>query len=279
MIDLFGDTTSICKSRQGQNRGRTYEQFVGKFKDKLTTDDCYTPENVYEAILDWVKRRANIPDDVRILRPFQPDGDYLAEDYSGNCIVIDNPPFSIISKICYNYERLGVQYFLFAPYLTLFNVAGKCKQITYIVSDVDIVYANGAKIPTSFVSNLFGDDKIILSATLCNAIKTANEANQPTFKAPRYIYPRNVISAALIGGLSNRAELVVKADECERVDALDAQRRTKKTIFGNGYFISDSAAKKLANVKIDTENAPIKWSLSDREKEIIKNLNKNVNVK
>ena len=31
----------------------TYEEFVGKFKPKLTTDDCYTPENIYQAVKNW----------------------------------------------------------------------------------------------------------------------------------------------------------------------------------------------------------------------------------
>ena len=29
-----------------------YEDFVEKFKTK-NTDDCYTPENIYEAVLNW----------------------------------------------------------------------------------------------------------------------------------------------------------------------------------------------------------------------------------
>lgn len=28
-----------------------YKEFVDKFKPKKTTDDCYTPENVYKAVL------------------------------------------------------------------------------------------------------------------------------------------------------------------------------------------------------------------------------------
>lgn len=31
-----------------------YKAFVDKFKPKLTTDDCYTPPIVYDAIRDWV---------------------------------------------------------------------------------------------------------------------------------------------------------------------------------------------------------------------------------
>lgn len=34
-------------------QGETYEEFVDKFKSKLTTDDCYTPENVYETVKAW----------------------------------------------------------------------------------------------------------------------------------------------------------------------------------------------------------------------------------
>ena len=31
-----------------------YDEFVNKFKPKKTTDDCYTPELVYNAVRDWV---------------------------------------------------------------------------------------------------------------------------------------------------------------------------------------------------------------------------------
>ena len=30
-----------------------YKAFVEKFKPKKTTDDCYTPANIYEAVLEW----------------------------------------------------------------------------------------------------------------------------------------------------------------------------------------------------------------------------------
>ena len=31
---------------------KEYEDFVEKFKPKKTTDDCYTPPNVYEEVLN-----------------------------------------------------------------------------------------------------------------------------------------------------------------------------------------------------------------------------------
>lgn len=30
-----------------------YSEFVEKFKPKLTTDDCYTPDPVYEEVVRW----------------------------------------------------------------------------------------------------------------------------------------------------------------------------------------------------------------------------------
>lgn len=31
-------------------KGETYEEFVEKFKPKKTTDDCYTPPEIYETV-------------------------------------------------------------------------------------------------------------------------------------------------------------------------------------------------------------------------------------
>lgn len=31
-----------------------YQQFVDKFKAKKTTDDCYTPQSVYNIVMNWV---------------------------------------------------------------------------------------------------------------------------------------------------------------------------------------------------------------------------------
>lgn len=35
----------------------SYQDFVEKFKPKKTTDDCYTPPDVYEAVRDWAVNR------------------------------------------------------------------------------------------------------------------------------------------------------------------------------------------------------------------------------
>lgn len=35
------------------SKSESYEEFVDKFKAKKTTDDCYTPEIVYNAVKEW----------------------------------------------------------------------------------------------------------------------------------------------------------------------------------------------------------------------------------
>ena len=56
-----------------------YQAFVDKFKPKKTTDDCYTPEAVYDAIAGWVAKEYSL-DRGRFLRPFKPGGDYQREE-------------------------------------------------------------------------------------------------------------------------------------------------------------------------------------------------------
>ena len=85
------------------SRGETYEEFVDKFKPKLTTDDCYTPPNIYEAVANWVVNEYGV-DKSTFCRPFYPGGDYQNYDYSGK-IVVDNPPFSILAIIVKLKER------------------------------------------------------------------------------------------------------------------------------------------------------------------------------
>ena len=129
-------------------KGETYEEFVDKFKPKLTTDDCYTPENVYETVKAWAIKEyewGGRP----IVRPFWPGGDYQKYEYPDGCVVIDNPPFSILTKILKWYNERGIDYFLFAPQLTCFS-----NHIShYVCVGSNITYANGALVPTSFVTS------------------------------------------------------------------------------------------------------------------------------
>lgn len=235
-----------------------YAAFVEKFKPKKTTDDCYTPDNVYQAVRDWAVKEYGL-EGRPIIRPFWPGGDYERAEYPGGCVVIDNPPFSILSKICRYYEKYGIDYFLFAPSLTLFSInAGRSN---YIITDSGITYENGANIKTAFATNL-GSYKIQTRPDLYAVIKTANDANtRPTVELPKYSYPDEVAVAACLQKLARYEILRIRPEDCVFTRALDAQRKQKKTIFGAGFLLREKAAAEKAAV--------ISWALSEREQALL----------
>ena len=81
-----------------QDGNDEYNDFLDKFEAKKTTDDCYTPDNIYDAVADWVADRYGIKR-LAFIRPFYPGGDYQNAKYPKGCAVVDNPPFSIMSEI------------------------------------------------------------------------------------------------------------------------------------------------------------------------------------
>jgi hypothetical protein len=266
-----------------------YVAFIEKFKPKKTTDDCYTPENIYQAVLEFARAEYAIPNGARIIRPFWPGADYQAEDYSGECVVVDNPPFSILSEVCRWYMARGVRFFLFAPALTLFSTAAG--EVNYVVCNASITYENGARVNTSFVTNL-GEDKIFVCPNLNQTIKKRDTENtkERTRELPKYSYPDNATTAALLGYLAQHgAELRIYARDAIFVRALDAQRDAGKAMFGSGFLLSEkaaaekaaaekaaaekAAAEKAAAEKAAAEKAAAqRWGLSEREKKIIRGL-------
>ena len=261
----------------GETEGESSEEndaFVEKFKPKLTTDDCYTPENIYETIRDWAVEHYGLQD-APIIRPFYPGGDYEREIYPDGCVVIDNPPFSILSKICRFYMEHGVRFFLFAPALTLFSIAaGTCN---YLPMSCQITYENGADVCTSFVTNL-GDWKIETAPelwALVDAVNTQN-TNKGAVELPGYTYPDCVMTPIRIASTSRWMALRIPASDVSFARALDAQREQGKTIYGASFLLSEkAAAEKAAAEKAAAEKREqFVWELSDREKAIVAALGK-----
>ena len=242
-----------------------YSDFVEKFKPKRTTDDCYTPEPVYNAVRDWVLKEVPEVRDLRIVRPFYPGGDYKSEDYEG-AVVIDNPPFSILAEIKRFYISHGVPFFLFAPSLTLFS--SHMDGTTYVVANATVTYANGAKVQTAFVSNLFGDTAIILAPDLREAVEVANKIANPAKKQATYAYPTHVVSGALLSKYVTRGlSLRVPRSEVYMTDRIDSMGKRK--IFGGGALVSDRVAKELEDTLKGPDHV---WELSERELDIIRRL-------
>lgn len=172
-----------------------YEAFLKKFERKKTTDDCYTPANVYNAVLEWLGKQIDL-EGREIIRPFYPDKDYKKEVYPTGCIVVDNPPFSLLSEIKTFYQSNGISFFLFSPHLTLFS--GMEEDLNYILTANNITFENGANICISFTSNLFKDIKLWASSELHQMIDKANRDNINKQKKPlpKYTYPANVVTAS-----------------------------------------------------------------------------------
>lgn len=153
------------------SKNENYEEFVNKFKPKLTTDDCYTPPKIYSVILEWVKKYYGVNE--RIIRPFNPNDDYKKYDYS-DAVVVDNPPFSLFAEIIDYYLDNNVKFFLFAPGLTCFNYLAKNRKVCILPIDVTITYENGARVNTAFVTNL-EDNAININVELYKLIKNCYE--------------------------------------------------------------------------------------------------------
>ena len=246
-----------------------YEKFIDKFKPKLTTDDCYTPQNIYEVIRDWAVEHYGLQG-APVVRPFYPGGDYEHETYPDGCVVIDNPPFSILSQICRFYMERGIRFFLFAPALTLFNIAaGTCN---YLPMSCRITYENGADVRTSFVTNL-GDLKIETVPELWRRVDELNTQNtcEGAAELPGYTYPDCVMTPIRIAPTAKWITLRVRAEDASFIRALDAQRDHGKTIYGAAFLLSEKAAAEKAAAE---KREQFVWALSDREKEIVAALGK-----
>lgn len=252
-----------------------YQEFLQKFEAKKTTDDCYTPDLVYDALAEWVATEYNLSRS-DFVRPFYPGGDYQKEIYKYNDIVVDNPPFSILASIIDWFNEHGVKYFLFGPQLTLLGTsANRC---SCIAVGVQITYANGANVSTSFATNLEPDDVVVRTdARLFKMVNDANEKNQELTKKnmPIYYYPKNVVMAPLFHQLSRYGiEFCIRKGECYLVSELDSQKAKGKSIYGKGYLISNrllAEREKAEREKAEREDVTT-WELSEHEKEIIKGL-------
>ncbi len=247
-----------------------YEGFVEKFKPKKTTDDCFTPPEIYDVVLDYVRERWGV-EESDVVRPFWPGGDYQSFEYPEGCVVVDNPPFSILSKIQSWYIDRGIRYFLFAPALTILSHRRDCMRVDHIVCDCNITYANGAVVRTGFVTNL--EPRYVLEADpdLGERLNAADAALRKAGKTelPKYTYPDEVLTSARAQWMaSHHTPLKIRREDACPISKLDAQAAQGKTVFGGGLLLSTrAAAERAAAERAAAERAAAtRWELSDRER-------------
>lgn len=276
-LNLWGELEDIEPPKKKFDMA-DYDNFVEKFKGKKTTEDCYTPDNVYEAVLGWVKERCNLGDRP-IVRPFYPNGDFVRYEYPENCVVVDNPPFSILAQIVRFYNERNIDYFLWCP-----SLVGIRKECTLIVVDVSVVYHNGAKVNSGFCSNMFGDTLVMTAPDLRQRVASANQTNIKRARKQliKYSFPDNVLRVNDLNKICKRgveisvsqSEGVIRSSVCNT------------NTFGNSILISDSKAKEkveaMAKEKVEAINRecaniiPEILELTYEEKQLIKGLNDGV---
>ena len=267
MGDLgFTDSVDFSNLSAMSAESEESREFEEKFKPKRTTDDCYTPSEMYDAIADWAVSEYGI-DRKKIVRPFYPGGDYRSFDYSNGKVVLDNPPFSIMSEIVSFYLDEEVPFFLFAPGLTGLSSRKTVMRCCHIFPDAAITYENGATVRTSFITS-YDEGTIARTAPeLTNLIAdTARRlAQEGKTELPGYVYPDNIVTAAMLQKWSKYGvELRIDARDCMPISELDEQKEHGAGIFGGGLLLSERAAAERAAAR--------EWSLSEREIELVRSM-------
>lgn len=259
-----------------KKRQDDYEAFVAKFERKRTSDDCYTPPEVYDIVRGWLAEQVDL-NGCDVVRPFWPDTDYKQVEYPPGCVVVDNPPFSRFAEIVRWYLERGVRFFLFAQHKTIFALDAP---YTRLVCGADVIYENGAAVRTSFASNLFGDVLAMSVPDLYERLEALNRSRNPL---PRYHYPAHLLTFSDVARCSvHGVALSIPRSEAAFVRRLDSQQASKRGIYGGGFLLSDRQAARMEAAlreadrhkaeKAAQEIEAHAWAISDREREIIAQL-------
>lgn len=224
---------------------KDYEGFVAKFEREgsHTTDDCLTPPHAYAAALDWLTERRPDLSGRKIVRPFFPGGDFENHAYPRGCAVVDNPPFSMYARVVRFFLKRGIDFFLFAPGLTLFVDGVDC---CYIPVGYDLTYANGAHISTSFVTNML-PGRLMLAPSLRQRLRDLDPNARVERKKSRL--PARMWTPARLGSrckkLSN--DIVLGAGNCSTPSKKGACAKA----FGGGVILSERAERMMDAYTID----------------------------
>ena len=215
-----------------------YDGFVEKFKPKKTTDDCYTPPAVYDAVLDYVNRNVTPLEGREVVRPFWPGGDYERHEYPPGCIVIDNPPFSITTQIVRFYIRHSIDFFLFCEGRTCMTAATALPHIAFHIVNKGVTFENGAQVSVAFVTNVRPHgERIVLAGELEAALRVA--CKQPSNEKKKLVYPPEVVSGALLKKfVSLGRNIAISESQCAPIAKREAP-------FGGGFMVTTEVSQEL----------------------------------
>ena len=147
----------------------------------------------------------------------------------------------------------------------------------HIFPDAAITYENGATVRTSFVTSYDEGTVARTAPELSECIKevAARIAKEGKTELPGYVYPDNVVTAAMLQKYSRYGvELRIDACDCMPISELDEQKEQGAGIFGGGLLLSErAAAERAAAERAAAERAAAKeWGLSEREVALVESL-------
>ena len=143
---------------------------------------------------------------------------------------------------------------------------------TLIACGASVTYENGARVNTSFVTNMLGDCLCCTAPELYRALNTAEKQMRPLNKIRKLSFPCNVLRVSSLSTMSKAGiDFRIGKDEgCVVTKACQFKE------FGNSILLSDKATeRKLAAEKLAAEKlAAEKLELNACSLEIIARLNK-----
>ena len=276
-LTLFGEDEGRKPLKREQRSGRSqnpivfrdYESFIKRFTENpKTTDECWTPQDVYEAVVRYVGEIYDMRGK-QVLRPFYPDGDYENAEYPEDGVVIDNPPFSLFSRIVRFYMAHRVPFFLFGPGMTI-GGALKYGAAAVIVSE-QITFSNKAVVRCNFATNLLPGTLMTTACSLTRYIRECPSQNAKV-NLPSYGYPAEVLSVSDFQTMAKGEEdFSVSRAEGEILKGLDLHPKGRDGLFGEHLLVSEAAAR-LAAVRLAAAKNVIPIPLSERERAIVARL-------
>lgn len=253
-----------------------YKYCITNGRNINTQDECYTPPEVYDTVLEYAVERYQLQGK-HIVRPFVPGGNYQQYVYDKNDVVIDNPPFSMRTKITKWYINHDIPFFLFINGLYEVSLSrGLHGKVTVIATNADASFyhkPNNKTIKLGFVTNL--EPKNIV---LCGDVALTNKLNALVKKKAlnKYQYPENMITNSdVLAAIRRGVELQLTTNNCLFKYNLDYHKEHKLSgVKGGCYLVDDNVYNeyKAAMEKVPPYTHHV--TLSKREKAIIEKLNK-----
>ena len=227
---------------------KEYETWFNNLRQNVkTSDDTFTPPKVYEEVLKYINEKIIPIDSIEIQRPFYPGGDYQKdiENYNEKSVVIDNPPFSIISEIIDFYLKNNIKFFIFTNGLTIFNYLNR--DVHLLCPYAMIEYDNGDKVNTCFIHNLLPRG-VTISGDLRNRLGDLCEQNK--IKRNKYSYPDEVLSVAQSLELVKQIKGEHTITNYKGVSGLNHNGKQKK-VFCKAMLLSNSEKEKIQKIKAE----------------------------